>query len=75
MVVKNNDKTELWSKGRSREGMLGQGNDKTESIEFAPLDYDKDNITFTKVQLFLTLLLLSLIKVNYMDGDTMKIDS
>ena len=53
MVVKNNDKTELWSKGKSREGMLGQGNDKTESSEFAPLDYDKDNITFTKVQLFL----------------------
>ena len=57
MIVKNNDKTELWSKGRSSEGMLGQGNDKTESREFAPLDYDKENITFTKVQLFFNIAL------------------
>ena len=48
MLVKNKDKLELWSAGRSRAGLLGQGKAKTESSEFKPMNYDRENINFSQ---------------------------
>ena len=48
MFVDNKGRSELWSGGYSSYGLLGQGDGKNESRSFAPLNYDKENITFTK---------------------------
>jgi hypothetical protein len=52
MFVKNKDKLELWSAGMSSYGLIGQGEGKNESKKFAPLDYDKEKITFEKASLY-----------------------
>jgi hypothetical protein len=52
MFVKNKDKLELWSAGISSCGLIGQGEGKNESKKFAPLDYDKEKITFEKASLY-----------------------
>jgi hypothetical protein len=46
MMVDNNGKTELWSGGENQRGLLGQGDGKSESKKFAPMNYDKEKITF-----------------------------
>lgn len=51
MFVKTNDRVELWSTGYSSNGLLGQGDNKTTSNKFTPLDYDRENITFKKAEI------------------------
>lgn len=48
MLVKNKEKMELWSCGRSRDGLLGQGKGNTETRDFKPMTYDKENIQFVR---------------------------
>lgn len=51
MFVENNGRSELWSGGHNTSGLLGQGGAINDSVKFAPLNYNKDNITFTKAQI------------------------
>ena len=50
MFVENNGRSELWSGGHNTSGLLGQGGALNDSPKFAPLDYDRENIKFTKAQ-------------------------
>ena len=52
MLVEKNNRKELWSQGKNSKGMLGQGNGKTSSDKFEPLDYDKEQIQFVKAGIF-----------------------
>lgn len=52
MLVKKNNRMELWSQGRNEKGMLGQGNGKTSSDKFEPMEYDKEQIQFVKAGVF-----------------------
>ena len=51
VVVENEGKTQLWSRGKSDSGILGQGLGKTDAQFFAPLDYDMQNVVFREVKI------------------------
>lgn len=51
MFVDNNGRSELWSAGENYSGLLGQGDQCNQSKKFAPMDYDKENITFSKASI------------------------
>jgi hypothetical protein len=52
MFVENKGKLELWSAGMSTLSVTGQGKGKIESETFAPLDYDKEKITFKQASMY-----------------------
>ena len=53
MLLKNDDRLELWSQGKHKEAMLGQGLMIKTSDSFSPLEYDKQQIQFVKAEILI----------------------
>lgn len=52
MMLKKDDRYELWSCGYSSYGLLGQGDGKNESKKFAPMNYDKEKLNFVQMSMY-----------------------
>jgi E3 ubiquitin-protein ligase HERC2 len=52
MLLKKDDRNEIWSCGYSSYGLLGQGDNKNESKEWAALSYDKEKLNFIEVDCY-----------------------
>ena len=50
-VLLENGEEQLWSAGKSDQGLLGQGNSIKLSKTFKPIKYDSTNIKFTDISM------------------------